>query len=105
MASKQGTSLLSGSVEVAVAQTPVQLTTAVLKGTCIGVWVSADSGNTGKQVVVGASAASVNAKPKVQKGIGIHEFQSIFIEVDDPSKLWVDAETSGDKVTFLAVIA
>jgi hypothetical protein len=105
MAEKPGTSLLSGSVTVVTAQTPVQLTTVEPKGTCSGVFVSGDFGNVGKNMTVGPSAAGTVGKTKEVKGLVIHEFNGpTFIEIDDPTKLWVDAEVSGDKLAFLAVI-
>jgi hypothetical protein len=101
MASKQASAVRTGSTGEITSGTPVQLTTESIP--CIGVWVSADSGNAGKKVIVGDK--NIKFKLKEQRGIGTHEFTTVFIEIDDPSKLWVDVETSKDKVTWTALVA
>lgn len=106
MASKQGTNVKSGTTEVTTAQTAVRLvaTTEVL--TCVGVWVSADPNNTGKCAV---GDKNVNAKATLGtfKGLLLDKEgkQTYFIEVTDPSTLWVDAEKSKDFVNWTAVLA
>ncbi len=106
MAGKQGTSLLSGSTEIVEAQKPLQLISTGQTFTAIGVWVGPDSGNTGKAVAIGGSKATTEAKPKSEKGVVLYEKASpIFIEVADPAQIWVDVETSKDKVVWTAVLA
>lgn len=104
MSNRPANTVVSGSVTVTTAQTPVQLSTTALKTPCFGIWIAADNGNTGKEVAIGGSAATTNAKLKVQQGLVLREFTPVFVEVDDPTKVWVDVETSGDKVTWLALI-
>lgn len=106
MAGKPGTRLLSGSTEVATAQKPVQLLTTGVEISCLGVWVAADTGNTGKIVAIGGSKETTEAKTKASKGVVLWEKANpIFIEVNDPSAIWVDVETSKDKVVWTAVLA
>lgn len=101
MAGKPGSAVVSGTTEVVEAQKKIQLAGG-LKNSCIGIWVAADSGNTGN-VVVGD--ASVNAKTKTEQGLLLVKgAASVFIEISDPSLLFVDAETSKDKLTWLAVL-
>ncbi len=103
---KPGTKLLSGSTEVAEAQKPVQLTTTVGEIACLGVWVGPDSGNTGKAIAIGSAKTTVEAKPKSEKGVVIFEKANpLFIEVSDITSIWVDVETSKDKVVWTAVLA
>lgn len=102
MSGKPGSKVKSGTTTVATAGTAVALT-AVAEFATIGVWVSADSGNTGN-ATIGDSA--VKAKTKEQKGVTVIKGGSpIWVEVDDPSLLFADVETSGDKVAWMAVIA
>jgi hypothetical protein len=106
IAGKQGTKLLSGAVEVAEAQKPVQLATTVSEIACIGVWVGPDSGNTGKAIAIGSAKATTEAKPKSEKGVVLYEKAApIFVEINDLSQIWVDVETSKDKVVWTAVLA
>jgi hypothetical protein len=105
MPGKPGIELISGSTEVAEAQKPVQLSTSESKS-LLGVFVAPDTGNTGKIVAVGGSKAGTEAKTKLSKGIVLWEKAApIFIEVNDLSKVWVDVETSKDKVTWTALVA
>ncbi len=106
MANKPGTKLLSGSTEVATAQKPVQISTTVGEIAMLGIWVGPDSGNTGKAIAIGSAKATTEAKAKAEKGVVIYEKGNpIFIEVSDISAVWVDVESSGDKVVWTAVLA
>ncbi len=106
MPNKPGTKLLSGSTEVAEAQKPVQLSTPVGEIAALGVWVGPDSGNTGKAIAIGSAKTTTEAKPKSEKGIVVYEKESpIFIEVQDITAIWVDVETSKDKVVWTAILA
>ena len=106
MAGKPGTILVSGNVEIVTAQKPLQLSTTNLERALIGVWVGPDSGNTGKAIAIGGSKATTEAKPKSEQGVVLYEKASpIFIEVNDLAGVWVDVETSKDKVVWTAVVA
>lgn len=106
MAGKPGSKLLSGGTEVATAQKAVQLATTTSEIACIGVWVGPDSGNTGKAIAIGSAKATTEAKPKSEQGVVLYEKAApIFIEINDLSQIWVDAETSKDKVVWTAVLA
>jgi hypothetical protein len=106
MPSKPGYELLSGATEVAEVQKPVQLATTTSEIACIGVWVGPDSGNTGKAIAIGSAKATTEAKPKAELGVVLYEKASpIFIEINDLSQIWVDAETSKDKIVWTAILA
>jgi hypothetical protein len=83
----------------------VQLTKTGKEFTCIGVWVCADPNNTGKAAV---GDKNVNAKATLgtAKGITLETKQpAIFIEVADPSELWIDTSVSKEFVSWTAVLA
>ena len=121
MAGKPGTKLVSGTTKVATAQTPVQLVpTGVAKEfSCVGVWVSSDPSNTGKWVAVGDKNVNAKATLGTFKGILIPTYINVttatqaqaafpvpvFIEVSDPSELWVDVATSSDCAVWTIVVA
>lgn len=105
MARKTASSLISGTTKVTTAQTAVQLTTSTFTTPTIGVWVSADPNNTGKAAV---GDKNVNAKATLgtAKGVTLETKQPpIFIEIDDPSLLWVDVSVSGEFVSWTALFA
>lgn len=104
MAGRAASAIKSGSTEVVTAKTAVQLVAPVkspnLDRNAIGVWVSGDYGNAGA-VVVGDS--TVKATTKECNGIVLPKgaLGPVFIETEDPTTLYVDAETSKDKVAYL----
>lgn len=105
MASKQGSSIVAGTTEVVTAQTAVQLTKTKFEQACIGVWVCADPNNTGKAAV---GDKNVNAKATLgtAKGLTLETKQpAVFIEIGDPSLLWIDTSVSKEFVTWVAVLA
>lgn len=85
---------------VAAGGTPVQLVTAITP--CAGVWLCAESDNTGV-MAVGFSNA-VRAALGSQKGARILAArEGVFIHVADASALWIDASVSSDGVVFSIV--
>lgn len=105
MAGKPGSFIKSGSTEVVTAGTAVQVVPPLkspnFDRTLVGILVSADSGNT-EPVVVGDS--TVKAVAKSQNGVVLAKAAAaVFIEIEDAQQLWVDAGTSKDKLSWLAI--
>lgn len=103
MAGRAASAILSGTTEVPTPKTAVRLVTPLqspkFDRQAIGVWVVADSANT-EPVVVGD--ATVQATVKGQNGIVLSKTApAIFIEVADPTTLWVDAITAKDKLSWV----
>lgn len=79
---------------VTTAGTAVQLTATATP--CRKVWLNADLGNTNPVVVGDSTVVAANGS---QRGIVlIPGNPPVSIEIDDLSKLYVDAQTSGDEV-------
>jgi hypothetical protein len=106
MANKPGSRLVSGTTEVATAQTAVRLSTTKLEGTCLGVYISIDPNAVGATAAVGDKNVNAKATLGTFKGMILEKKTGpVFIEIADPSELWVDAVTSKDFVTWTALLA
>lgn len=91
-----GTAIVSGTKTVTTAGTAVQVTATPT--TIKSIYVSADMGNV-KSIVVGDS--SVVAALSSQRGIQlIPGATPIKLDINDLSLLWVDALSSGDKLSY-----
>lgn len=116
---EQGTKLVSGNKLVEAAKTAEALCTPqeftekleTLKAGITGsksVIVQALASNAAAVVVGGpdvvAEVGAKGAAPK-RKGIVLAANESIAIDIDDPSKVWVDAITSKEGVLWLAMVA
>ena len=105
MASKQATSVKTGTTEVATAQTAVALCPKQAF-TAIGVYVQSDPNNAGAAIAVGDSATNAKATIKEAKGLQILKAApAVFIEVADPSALFIDVTTSKDNVLWTILFA
>lgn len=91
------TSLLTGNTAVASAGTRVQLTTT--KTPCAWVVVTAAPANAGN-IVVGD--VNVVATSDAERGVTLDGGDSITIPIADVSSVYIDADTSGDEVGYLA---
>lgn len=80
-----------GSKNVTSAGTRVQLSTTSIP--CKWVIITAKVGNTGTIYIGGITIATGRGKPLVN-------LQEIMIDINDVSKVWMDADTSSDGVTF-----
>ena len=115
-----GSGLKSGLTKVTTAGTAVELLTAAERETLQkeanegkvrvveGVFIEALSTNTSANIAVGDStvkvAAGTHAAP-TRKGVLVEkEKPGKFFEVGNVSGIWLDAETSGDGVTWTAVL-
>ena len=78
-----------GTATVTTAGTAVQLTTT--KTACKKVLITAKGGNTGNIYVGGSTIASGRGKQLVP-------LQDIWIEIDDLSKVYIDASVNGEGV-------
>jgi hypothetical protein len=111
MSAKPATKVLSGSTEVVTAQTPVQLVTSAeaREIICNAVHISVPASNVGTLVAVGGSKTSVEAKKEAgkEKGLLLEKAKGtvLRIETSDPSQIWVDVETSKDRVNWLLELA
>jgi len=110
MASKQGTRLYSGNTEVVTEGTAVQLSTASLEFTVVGVWVAADPSNVGALMAVGGKVIGgvTKAEKTLHKFVGIpleKKQAPVFIECASLAEIWVDAEKGKDCVCWTAVLA
>lgn len=104
-----GSKLLSGNLLVVTAKTPLQLTASAPENfACKSVIVQALSTNT-EAVVVGGSdvVAEIGAHEAAikRKGIALEKNESIAVDIDDPSKVWVDSLHNKEGVTWLALEA
>lgn len=89
--------IVSGTKTVTTAGTAVQVTATTTP--IIGVFVSADAGNT-NEVVVGDS--SVVAANGTQQGLPLFGGNpAVWIPINDLSLLWVDSVTNGDELCYL----
>lgn len=85
------TELIAGQTTVAAAGTPVQLyTSQVLEA---GVFIKALAGNGGDIIVLHAPGAA--------NGFVLAAGESVFIEIDDLAKVWLDTTSGGDGVSFI----
>lgn len=103
-----GTKIVSGKTEVKTEQTAVKLTeSSTLEGySCLEVQVQADPSNVGAICAIGDK--NVNAKKELGKtqGLVLEKKQApVILEIDDPSKLWIDAEKGKDFVIWTATFA
>lgn len=96
------TGLVSGRQVVAAAGTRVQLVNAAIVSTVRSVLVQALSANTGV-IVVGDS--QVVAAAATRRGVALTAGQSVTVDVDDLSDVWIDATVAGEGVTYLAEVA
>jgi len=88
--------VVSGSQTVAVSGSAVKLAASATP--CLYVEISADTGNAD---VVAVGDSDVNASPGSQKGLILFAGNpAARIYIDDVSKLYVDAASNGDKVSF-----
>ena len=91
--------IVDGTKTITTAGTAVQITATATP--CKKVWLNADLGNT-NPVVVGGS--TVDATAGSMRGIIlIPANPPVEIEIDDLSKLYVDAQTNGDEICFVYV--
>ena len=90
--------IVTGSKTVTTAGTAVQITTTATP--IGGVWLAADM--SGGPMAVGDS--SVLAANNSQQGVILTPGnQSTFVPINDLSLLWVDAQTSGNKLCYAYV--
>lgn len=95
-----GTSLRHGLKTLAAAATPEQMTTTHQK--CVKVKIKAMKSNTGI-VAVGSDNTVKAANDKSESGWQLDPGQGVDVEIDDPTKVWLDVATNGDGVVFLIV--
>ena len=103
-----GTKLESGSTLVALAKTAQQLTTTVTTVEAKTVLVQALSTNEGAVVVGGSDVvAELGAHEAAikRKGVALAAGESIAIDIDDPSAIWVDSIKNKEGVTWLVLAA
>lgn len=93
-------SIISGRATVASAGTRVQLSTTSTAVLSIAVQAATD--NTSAVTVGGPDVVGAIA---TRKGIALAAGASISLDVNDLSKVYVDAITSGDDVTYIATVA
>lgn len=105
MASKQGSAIKTGTTEVVTAQTAVALCPSQ-KNVAVGVYVQCDPSATGAGVAVGDASVNAKATAKASKGLQLLKAGApVFIEIGDPSSLFIDAVTSGDNVNWTILFA
>lgn len=88
---------ISGHREVATAKTPVRLAEHRVMVARLDVWALATNGG---KVYVGAE--NVSAVAGYETGAPLDAGDTIWFEDVDLSTIWLDAETSGEGVTWLA---
>lgn len=103
-----GTTILTPvAVTVTTAGTAVQIPTSGANFAAKTVLIQALSTNT-EAVVVGdknvKAKAGSQASPE-QRGIELAKSQSIGIDVNDSTQVWVDARTSKDGVAYMLLLA
>jgi len=87
------TTVLMGQKTVASAGTAERMhTSSVLEA---GVYIKALAGNGGNIFVGNESVTSAN-------GYALDAGESVFVEIDDVSKIWIDTDNATDGVYFLA---
>ena len=84
-------SIGSGTTTVTTAGTRVQLTTTVTP--CFYVIIAGKTTNVG-YIFIGGTGVSATS------GIMIAALQSVRIDIDDLSKIWIDTDTSGEGVQY-----
>ena len=89
--------IVSGTKTITTAGTAEQLTG--ISTPVPGVWIGADTGNTGGIAVVGDSSV-VAAEGSQQGIILIPGNQSIFIQVNNLNLLYGDVLTNGDEIVY-----
>ena len=92
--------LVDGRKTVTTGGTAVQLLAASTP--CTSVAVTALSTNTGI-VVVGAS--TVVAAAGTRRGVALTAGQTASLDINDVSKLWIDATVNGEGVSFAYLVA
>lgn len=85
-----------GRKAVTAAGTPVQIP----QSSCRAVAVQALATNTGV-VAVGGSNTVRAAAAAAQNGIILSAGQSVSVDTDDSSDVWIDAAVNGEGVTYL----
>jgi len=93
------TAVISGQLAVATAGTEVKFSTSLPPGTYLIKPMGANSGSYMYIGNDGADAVSSTSGYQLKKGL-----DSIVITVNDPSKLYVDSDTNGDKICFCRVM-
>jgi hypothetical protein len=91
--------LLQGHTKVASAGTAVALTAS--SALISGVNIKALSGNAGL-IFVGSSTVVNASGTEALRGYELNAKESVFIEVDDISKVFINAATTNDAVSWLA---
>lgn len=72
----------------------------------MGVYVGLDPNATGTAAAVGDKNVNAKATAGTFKGIFLKKEQApVFIEIADPTELWVDVATSKDFITWTALLA
>lgn len=89
------TRVVGGTKAVATAGTRVVLATGL---DCRSILVQAAAGNAGT-IVVGDSG--VIAAAGSRNGAALNPGDALQLTVNDPSLVWLDATSSGDKVSYL----
>lgn len=85
------TEVIAGQTTVAAAGTPVRLYTShVLEA---GTYVKALAGNAGDIIILHAEGAA--------NGYVLAGGESVFVEIDDLAKIWLDTTSAGDGVSFI----
>ncbi len=103
-----GTKLTSGNKIVTTAATRERLTSTSLEFAAKTVIVQALSTNSAAVVVGGEDVvAKIGAKGATteRKGIALAANESIAIDIDDPSQIWLDVITSKEGVDYIVLHA
>lgn len=91
-----GSSGVQGHKNVTTAGTPVQLSDTSI--VCYGVAITTDGNNTGR-IAYGFSNA-VRAATGGEVGPSLGAGESVFIPINNASKVWLDAAVNGEGVGF-----
>ncbi len=91
-----GGKIVDGFTDIPNAGTPVRLTATSTP--CMGVWVGGDTGNAN---VIYVGSSTVDGVEGQQRGIAVEPAgNSIFINVNDASLIYFDANTNGDNAVW-----
>lgn len=91
------TTLADGRTTVATAGTAVQLSTSTAFLNGGAVTITAETGNTGVIVVGGSTVVAAAA---TRRGIPLNAGDSLVVEVDQLSDIWLDTTVNTNGVTY-----